>query len=297
MEGRVYVADQLPSATDPVTGDDATTLTFLQRLRATLADLKNQTPPDDDPGDGGGTTTPGALLRIGPGAGLNHFKVQVSPEGAPDVVEHKQDEIAAGYAEDPVFTLNADETAVQFSVRMDGATTSGSIYPRSELRELNPDGSNIAFDPFTGDHYMTGRSRITHLPPAKPEVVVAQLHNGDADRIAIRTQVISGQTMLVVRVNGSAVTPRLAVPYILGTEFQWKIQVTDGVAHVFYEDMTTPVITSSALVPTSGGATWYFKAGAYAQSNETTDAPNETCAVELRDLEHWHTGWPAPAAS
>jgi len=67
-------------------------------------------------------------------------------------------------------------------------------------------------------------------------------------------------------------------------------QVVSGQFTVFFDDLVNPIITSSALKPT-GGPTWYFKAGAYAQFDVTTD-PGQHASVELRDLNHWHPGWP-----
>lgn len=243
------------------------------------------------------TPTPGQVLNIGSGAGKNHFYVQTAPTGGSSWVAHTQAEIEAGYTEDPYFKTVGTSAPyrVQFWARMDAPQTSGSSYSRSELREVDENGVNYKFDALSGTHEMHGRTRITHLPPTKPELVIAQLHNGDADRIAIRTQVISGQTKLLVRINGNAVLPRFAEPYVLGTEFEWKIRLVGGVAYIYYNDMTTPIIESSALVQTSNPAGWYFKTGAYNQSNETIDSATEWGSAELRDLSVSHSNIPEPA--
>jgi hypothetical protein len=237
-------------------------------------------------------STPSELLDIG-ASRQNHYEVQVAPTGASDVVVYSQDEIEAGYSEDPCFVVTPDGKAVQFYTRMDAPTTSNSDYPRSELREVEADGSKMEFDPFTGVHRLSGRTRITHLPPNKPEVVIAQLHNGDRDRVAIRTQLVSDIIRLRVRVNGSSVTPELANPYEVGTEFGWMIEIDNGHVSVYYAEgdnplPPTPIITSDALEPTDDPSKWYFKAGAYVQSNTDTDDPTEYVAVELRDLRTEH---------
>lgn len=244
-------------------------------------------------------TTPAQVLNIGALPGQNHFALQVAPVGETVVQVKTQADLASGYDLDPNFhrILENDGTSrVQFWARMDGATTSGSSYSRTELRELQQDGvTNVGFDVSTGTHWMRGKSRITHLSAVKPEVVIAQLHNGDADRIAIRTQVISGVTKLLVRVNGSAVTPRLYETYITGTEFEWMIKVVNGIGYVYFNDMLNPFITTVAMTPTTGVNTWYFKAGAYAQSNVAGgETATDYDAVQLRDLQHWHTGWADP---
>lgn len=231
--------------------------------------------------------TPGDLLDIGVSRS-NHYELQAAG------VTHSQDEIEEGYSEDPYFVVTPDGTAVQFYTPLDAPTTPNSRYPRSELREVEADGSKMRFDPFTGVHRLSGRTRITHLPPGKPEVVIAQLHNGDKDRVAIRTQVISGDIRLVVRVNGHAVEPHLENPYEVGTEFGWMIEIDNGRLSVYYAQGDNPlpptwIITSDALKPTGDDPPkWYFKAGAYAQSNADTDDPTEYVAVELRDLHTEH---------
>lgn len=233
--------------------------------------------------------TTDSILNIGNATGQNHFDVQVAPTGASDYVLHTMAEIAGGYDENPYFTVNADGTAVQFLTYMNAPTTSGSSYPRCELREVNADGTNMAFDALTGTHVLHGKSKITHLTANVPAVVVAQLHNGDTDRISIRTQLISGNIDLLCRINGSSSgLPRFQDSYVVGTEFEWKIEVSDGVASIYYNDMTTPLFTSTALVST-GGPTWYFKAGCYAQSNTSTDAGTDWSSVELRDLTCSHS--------
>ena len=229
--------------------------------------------------------TPAEVLNIGSLAGQNHFKVQLAEDGAAEITTVSLAAIESGFEQSPYFTVVGN--AVQFQTRIDGPTTAGSSYARAELREVNADGTDAGFDALTGVHWIRGKTAIHALPTNKPEVVVMQLFNGSADRIAIRTQLISSQTKLVCRVNGSAVTPRLMEPYVLGTEFEWMVRLDNGLAEIYFNDMTTPLITSTDLVST-GSASWYFKAGAYAQSNETLDDPSEIVNVTHRAIAYGH---------
>lgn len=234
-------------------------------------------------------STPGTILGISTTG--NKFSVQVAPTGAADIETHSLDEIAAGYTADPYFVTTPANNAVQFWARVDAPPTSGTTYSRSELRENNADGSNAGWNANAGTHEMSGTTKITHLPPTKPEAVIAQVHNGASDRIAIRTQLVSGTIRLRLRINGSSVTPDLASPYAVGTEFSWKIRIVDGAISVFYNDMVTPVYTAPAgtLVATTGVNTWYFKAGLYNQSDTTTDVGTEYGSAELRSLGVQHS--------
>lgn len=243
--------------------------------------------------------TPGSILNIGPNAGQNHFLVQIAPTGGTAFETHTQDEIAAGYT-DPAHFFVTSGSSVGLRPRADGPTTSGSTFARDELRELNLTGGNMKFNALTEEHWIRGLTRIVHTPANDPDVVIAQLHNGDADRIAIRTQMFStGVTRLLVRINGSSVQPYLLDPYIFGTDFEWKIRLINGVAEIYFNNMTTPFLASTALVQTTHVDGWYFKVGAYNQFNVTAlgatglgVAPDEYSEVYLKNLSHWHTGWP-----
>lgn len=232
--------------------------------------------------------TPGMVLDIGSNLDQNHFKLQYAVSGDEKYIEVSQEEIAAGFARYPYFTVipYADYNAVQFWVQVDAPTTGGSSFPRSELRQTNPDGSNASFNALQGTHWLQGKTRITHLPSEKPAVVIMQLFDGSVDQVSIRTQLIKGEAYLLVRINQTAVKPFLMKPYILNTEFEWKVLVENGVVSVYYNDMETPIISNQALQST-GKPSWYFKAGCYAQTNSQIEQnPNEYVSTELRDLRY-----------
>ncbi|HYH26975.1 MAG TPA: chondroitinase-B domain-containing protein [Blastococcus sp.] len=248
---------------------------------------------------------PADVLNIGPEAGQNHFQLQWAADGAGAITITEFDDVAAGFAADPYFVVVDRSTptvpappAVQFRVRADAATTPNSTEPRSELRETRADGSEMAFDAMTGDHSLRTRCRVTHLPAADPEVVVAQLHNGvTGDRISVRTQLVSGQTKLLVRINGTQANPRLSESYVVGTEFEIELRVLDGGAvEVYYGGSSTPIVTGQ-LEPSGAGASWYWKVGAYAAFNETTVAATEYVSVEHRDLVVTHGGYRVDAGA
>lgn len=178
--------------------------------------------------------------------------------------------------------------AVQFRVRADAAT-GGASFPRNELREVLADGSTYAFNAMVGDHSLHTRARITHLPTADPEVIVAQLHNGTNDRVAIKTALISGATVLLCSINGVNQTPQFANPYTVGTEFEIQIKVLDGGAvQVFYNGATTPQVTGQ--LTTTGSASWFFRVGAHAQFNTSSVTSTEYVTVEHRDIQISHSG-------
>jgi hypothetical protein len=93
-----------------------------------------------------------------------------------------------------------------------------------------------------------------------------------------------------VRINGSSVEPELEHPYVVGSAFGWMIEINDGIASDYARGddplPSTPVIAGE--LEANGSSSWYFKAGAYAQSNADEGDPEEYVAVELRDLRTEH---------
>lgn len=254
-------------------------------------------------------TTSGRLKIAGTG-GWNHFDVQVARTGDTDPLYKSQADIEGGYDETPYFTDTG--TAVQFYARADAPKTSaGAAGARCELREVNPDGSDMGFDPFDGNtHYIKGKSKITAHPTdttANIGVVVAQLHNGTTDRLAFRTQMVSSSLRLRFRVNGSSVngtssgSPEIVTAgagNIVGVEFDWEIRVYGGNGTTCTVDFYINGAvwhTSTALVST-GSASWYFKTGCYNNFEAADVGATDFAQVELRSLEHWHTGWATVAA-
>lgn len=233
---------------------------------------------------------PSSLLDIGPADGQNHFELQYARSGDPSWSLATQTQIATGFEEFPVFyTTGEVPNKTRFYVKADAPGISGST-PRTELREVNADGTAAAFNALSGTHEMYGRSTVVHGPAAAPDIVFAQLHNGDVDRVSLRTQLVSGTVRGRIRVNGTSVH-EWANPYVEGTEVEWLIRVISGELLVFINDMTTPAYTAPAgtLTATAGVNTWYFKAGCYLQTDSATVGTSEYGSVDLRSLRVKHS--------
>lgn len=175
------------------------------------------------------------------------------------------------------FRLDDARTGVVFTANAGGATTEGSKYPRSELREM--DGAEeAAWSNRSGTHTLTVRQAVTALPPVKPEVVVAQIHDADDDVLLVRCD--GGR--LVVQWDDGDSEAVLDPAYRLGTMYDLQIVAAAGRVEVFYGG------ARKAEIPKSGSG-WYFKAGSYVQSNldkgDAADAVGEVIVEQLR-VEH-----------
>jgi poly(beta-D-mannuronate) lyase len=173
--------------------------------------------------------------------------------GTPDEV--KQPELDS-FEDANYFHMNSTLDGVVFKAHCGGDTTSGSSYPRSELREMTNNGSAKASWATTeGTHTMEIVQAVTHLPVVKPDIVVGQIHDAADDVCVFR---LDGTTL---RINPHGVHgPVLTSNYQLGTKFTVKFVARDGGVEFYYNGQ----YIYTYKVSTSG---CYFKAGAYTQSN------------------------------
>lgn len=258
------------------------------------------------------TPFPGTILDLGTAGGKNHFLLQAALEGDSNIIAVNEANLVAGWAQTFATRAVTDSygvNGVQLAVQVDAPTTDGSSNPRTEFRELSTDGlTNMGFDPSTNTHWMRGRTKLTHRTVTKPTVVWAQCHNASSDIIALVTQLNSGTGLveLLIRINGtSASTKKMSTDCEVGDEWDWMIEFTNsGYWAVYYQDLGTPFYDSVAHaianagnpIVYTGSADCYFKAGCYANTNTSTEGGDTTqyMQVELRFLQHWHTGWTTP---
>jgi poly(beta-D-mannuronate) lyase len=180
----------------------------------------------------------------------------------------------AGFS-DPAFQV---AEAVAFTAECGGEAMPGSQYPRSELREMNPDGSNAYWSTTVGQHTMNLTQRITHLPVVKQQLVFAQIH-GDPEYLILAE---IDQQALYVRYRNS-IAGVLDTRYQHGTFFSLSIRASGGYVDVFYNGIHKvhqPLIADGC----------YFKAGCYLQSNvEKGDLPTAYGQVEISQLTVTHS--------
>ena len=156
----------------------------------------------------------------------------------------------------PYFRDDTDLNGVIFNANCGGATTSGSGYPRSELREMTNNGTALAsWTSSVGTSIMEIDQAVTHLPVVKNQIVVGQIHGPSDDIITFRLE----GTHLYMDHNGTAGNT-LDSNYVLGTRFKAKFVVSNNQVLSYYNGVlkeTYPITFSGA----------YFKAGAYVQSS------------------------------
>ncbi|MEU2169540.1 polysaccharide lyase family 7 protein [Micromonospora chersina] len=207
-------------------------------------------------GTGGGCAVPADVLN------LTNWKITLPTGAAESPTEVKQPALASFQAS-PWFVTAANCTAVQFRAAVNGVTTSGSGYPRSELREMTANGtSNASWSSTSGTHTMTFEEAFTALPATKPHLVGAQIHDSSDDVTVFR---LEGTNLYIT--NGNDTHYKLVTSsYQLGTRYRGTFVASGGQVKVYYNDVLQTTITGSF-----SGA--YFKAGAYTQANCTNSSP------------------------
>jgi hypothetical protein len=209
------------------------------------------------------TNTPTAGLPSGR-LDLTNWKltlpIDTAHAGSPD--EILQPELS-GFQDPNYFHSNPTGTGVVFLAPCGGATTSGSGYPRAELREMANNGASIAgWSTSSGTHTMEITQAITHLPEVKPHVVAGQIHDSNDDVIVFRLE----GTKLFIDQNGVN-GPILTTNYKLGDVFTTKFVARNGGIECYYNGQY--IYTYNM-----GASGCYFKAGCYTQSNTSKgDSP------------------------
>jgi len=227
------------------------------------------------------TTLPPLVIATLPSGVLNLINwkltlpVETSHAGSPD--EILQPELN-GFQDARYFHVNDTRNGVVFKAHCGGATTSGSGYPRSELREMSNNGIDKAsWSTTSRTHTMEITQAITHRPDVKPHVVAGQIHDADDDVIVFRLE----GTKLFIDENGNT-GPVLTANYQLGDIFSIKFIAGNGGVECYYNGK----YIYKYSVSTSG---CYFKAGCYTQSNTSKgDAPTAYGEVIIYSLSVKH---------
>lgn len=188
---------------------------------------------------------------------LTNWKLTIPTSSSGIALEIKQPSLST-YNLDPWFVVTPEADAVRFRAAVNGSTTSGSDYPRSELREMTGNGkTNASWSSSDGVHTMILDQAITAVPKIKRDVVAGQIHDDRKDIVVVRLN----YPILHIRVDGTSVYT-LDPNYTLGKRFTVKFVVSNGLTKVYYNNSVDSVFTLNKKYSNA-----YFKAGAYVQSN------------------------------
>jgi hypothetical protein len=219
---------------------------------------------------------PGQIEAPETSISLTHWKITLpvtkdgTVSGPGNAVEIKS---LPGVAVPPYFTVTAD--SISFRAPTDGATTKGSHYPRSELREMDGEGEEYQWVVSQGGT-LSATLQVDELPKTAKgvpgAVVIGQIHGPDDE--LCRLYYDNGQLYFVDDKAGKAAKETKfvlkspagkAAKIALGERFSYEIDANSERLKV---SVTYGDVTYTATDPISTfwpGKELYFKAGVYVQ--------------------------------
>jgi arylsulfatase A-like enzyme len=225
---------------------------------------------------------------------LSHWKLTL-PAGASEISKGKAVEISAaqlttGYQSK--YFHGDVKGAMVFWCPAQGATTEGTQFPRSELREmLDPNNPAINWRS-SGTHTLKAQCRITQLP-SYPKIVIGQIHSySGKSKPLVKLQYYKGRIEALVKLSPTKGEDRkLTFPGVeLNSDISWQLELQDGVLSVTVNGMTQQenIVQNDA---DWANQTFYFKAGAYPQDNE--GPASEGTRVTFSQLKTSHVDKPS----
>jgi hypothetical protein len=235
------------------------------------------------PAGGGGGTGLDPTRPPGGNFNLSIWQLQLpsgSP-GSPDTVSPAQ--LAAGYTNPAYFFTDKTDGSMTFWAPEKGVTTPNSNFARSELREMNADGSAANWT-LAGNHTLTANLRITQVTA---NVCVGQVHlgtGGSSTKPLLELYYKPDGSITLGTENspdgGQTLHPVGNVP--LGTRWSYTINVSGSTIRLTVNGSTT-----TYAIPSSFNAyRQYFKAGSYNQSS--SDSTTNGAKVKFYTLNVSH---------
>lgn len=219
--------------------------------------------------DSGGGLNP--TLAPGSNFNLSSWELQepIGAAGSPTTITAAA--LAAGF-HDSYFFTDPSDGAMTFWDPENGVTTADSSYPRSELREMNADGSPANW-PVAGTNLLSATVAVTQVPD---HVCIGQIHVGTAIQtgLAASTKPLlelyyyaTGAIELGIENDPTGGQTSHAITNVpLGTSFTYGIGLAgDGTITLTIDGAATTFAMPSGF----DGYGQYFKAGDYDQTAGT----------------------------
>jgi hypothetical protein len=220
---------------------------------------------------------------------LSHWHLTL-PDG--DASTISPSDLDDGYTHSTWFYTGADGAMV-FWCPVTGGTTSGSTYPRSELRErIDPSSTSENWPPW-GMHVLNAQCKITELP-SNGRTVIAQIHSYISPAPAlVLIKTIDGVLNAQVRntVAGSTYTYYPMANLVLNQMITYQIKLVNGLLTVTINGASQSVNIYQAD-PAWTNQSFYFKAGSYC--HDIDGLSSEGSRVSFYQLSATHGAAPSP---
>jgi Alginate lyase/Immunoglobulin domain len=201
-------------------------------------------------------------------------------------------QLVAGFTNAYFYT--GPDGAMTFWVPDDGATTSGSTHPRSELREeLVPGNTGANWTPY-GTHILTAACVVSNVPSDTQKVCIGQIHENAGGGVPM-VMIMYSTTSSGLYVNywsdgnnNSSASWKYGSPPI-GSTISYQIVVVNGVLSVAINGITNrfDLFNNWANWANPANAV-YFKAGDYNQTDNTCGCSTDGARVAFYSLTPYH---------
>ncbi|CAG6398252.1 polysaccharide lyase family 7 protein [Streptomyces cocklensis] len=237
----------------------------------------------------GGSTPPSGGLNTGvaPGGNFNlsvwQLQEPVGSPGSPTTISSSRLQGAGGY-QDSYFYTDGSDGAMTFWAPEKGVTTPNSNYARSELREMNTDGSAADWS-LAGTHRMNATLRVVSVTS---NVCVGQIHlgsGGTSTKPLIELYYHSnGDIVAGVENSPDGGQTTHTVGHVgVGSTWNYTIGVSGGNTI----DLTVNGSTTHYAIPSSFNPyKQYFKAGSYNQSSSDSTTNGARVAFYALTVAH-----------
>jgi hypothetical protein len=201
-------------------------------------------------------------------------------------------QLVAGYS-NALYFYTGPDGAMVFWAPVTGATTSGSSYPRSELREqVNPPSNSSNWFAF-GTHTLDAQCRVQQVP-SSGKVIIGQIHGYTGAALPlVKLQYNSGNVEVLIKTNANNDLTDYKYTYGavgLSNNITYQIKVLNGLVVVTVNGITRSLNVFQSD-PDWATNTLYYKAGSYCQDN--TGTTNEGARVAFYAVSRAH----APAVT
>jgi hypothetical protein len=208
---------------------------------------------------------------VSPGGNFNlaiwQLQLPIGSPGAPTTIQPAQLKGASGYTNASYFWTDKNDGSMTFWDPESGVTTPNSNYARTELREMNSNGSAADWT-LAGNHTLSAELRVVSVTK---NVCVGQVHlgsGGSSTKPLLELYYHSNGDIYLGTENSpdGGQTLHYITNVALGAHFTYVINVTGNKIN-----LTVNGAKTSYSIPTSFNAyKQYFKAGAYNQSSSSS---------------------------
>jgi hypothetical protein len=193
-----------------------------------------------------------------------------------------------------IYFYTGTDGAMVFWAPVNGATTSGSDNPRSELRErIDPTSDSLNWFAW-GTHILDAECKVLQVstaPGSEKKVIFGQIHGYSGAALpTVKLQYNNGTLEGFIKTN--AVDTKLEKKFIFGSvalsnSITYQIKVVNGLVSIAMNNVTNS-LNIFVADPQWRNETMYFKAGNYNQDPSCSNPSNYGARVAFYDVTLFH---------